>query len=38
MTDTKTLIEWAGTENLEMRVDGVDAVDPVVLEALRRDT
>jgi len=26
---------WAGTENLEERVDGVDAVDPVVLEELR---
>jgi len=27
---------WAGTENYELRVDGVDRVDPVVLEALRR--
>jgi uncharacterized Ntn-hydrolase superfamily protein len=27
---------WAGTENLEERVDGVDAIDPVVLEELRR--
>jgi uncharacterized Ntn-hydrolase superfamily protein len=27
---------WAGNENYEMRVDGVDRVDPVVLEALRR--
>jgi uncharacterized Ntn-hydrolase superfamily protein len=27
---------WAGTENYEMRVDGVERVDPVVLEALRR--
>ena len=26
---------WAGVENLEERVDGSDAVDPVVLEALR---
>jgi uncharacterized Ntn-hydrolase superfamily protein len=26
---------WAGTENLEERVDGVEAVDPVVLEELR---
>jgi uncharacterized Ntn-hydrolase superfamily protein len=26
---------WAGTENLEERIDGVDAVDPVVLEELR---
>ena len=27
---------WAGTENLEERVDGVDRIDPVVLAALRR--
>jgi uncharacterized Ntn-hydrolase superfamily protein len=27
---------WAGNENLEERVDGVDQVDPVVLEELRR--
>jgi uncharacterized Ntn-hydrolase superfamily protein len=27
---------WAGTENLEERVDGVDRVDPIVLEELRR--
>jgi uncharacterized Ntn-hydrolase superfamily protein len=27
---------WAGTENLEDRVDGIDRVDPVVLEELRR--
>jgi uncharacterized Ntn-hydrolase superfamily protein len=26
---------WAGTENLEERVDGVEAIDPVVLEELR---
>lgn len=26
---------WAGNENLEERVDGVERVDPVVLEALR---
>ena len=26
---------WAGTENLEERVDGVQAIDPVVLEELR---
>jgi uncharacterized Ntn-hydrolase superfamily protein len=26
---------WAGTENLEERIDGVDAIDPVVLEELR---
>jgi len=26
---------WAGNENLEERVDGFDAIDPVVLEELR---
>jgi len=30
------LEDWAGVENLEERVDGEDAVDPVVLDALRR--
>jgi uncharacterized Ntn-hydrolase superfamily protein len=30
------LEDWAGVENLEERVDGMDAVDPVVLEELRR--
>ena len=30
------LADWAGVENLEERVDGEDAVDPVVLDALRR--
>ena len=30
-----TLESWAGIENLEERVDGDDAIDPVVLEALR---
>jgi uncharacterized Ntn-hydrolase superfamily protein len=29
---------WAGTENLEERVDGVERVDPVVLEELRRQS
>jgi uncharacterized Ntn-hydrolase superfamily protein len=29
-------LRWAGNENLEERVDGVEAVDPVVLEELRR--
>ena len=29
---------WAGNENLEERVDGVQRVDPVVLEELRRQT
>ena len=28
--------QWAGTANLEERVDGVERVDPVVLEALRK--
>jgi uncharacterized Ntn-hydrolase superfamily protein len=27
---------WAGKENLEERVDGIERVDPVVLEALRK--
>ena len=30
-----SLDAWAGVENLEERVDGDDAVDPVVLAALR---
>jgi uncharacterized Ntn-hydrolase superfamily protein len=29
------LFRWAGNENLEERVDGIDAIDPVVLEELR---
>jgi uncharacterized Ntn-hydrolase superfamily protein len=29
---------WAGNENLEERVDGVESVDPVVLEELRRQS
>jgi len=29
------LEDWAGVENLEERVDGEDAIDPFVLEALR---
>ena len=34
--ETATAFErWAGVENLEERVDGVEAIDPVVLEALR---
>ncbi len=31
-----TLEEWAGVANLEERVDGEDAIDPFVLERLRR--
>jgi uncharacterized Ntn-hydrolase superfamily protein len=33
-----SLEEWAGVENLEERVDSMDAVDPVVLAELRRQT
>jgi uncharacterized Ntn-hydrolase superfamily protein len=33
-----TLDAWAGVENLEERVDGDDAIDPVVLDALREVT
>jgi uncharacterized Ntn-hydrolase superfamily protein len=29
-------VAWAGTENLEERVDGIERIDPVVLEELRR--
>jgi len=29
---------WAGTENLEERVDGIQRIDPVVLGALRKQT
>jgi uncharacterized Ntn-hydrolase superfamily protein len=31
----EAFFRWAGTENLEERVDGFEAVDPVVLEELR---
>ena len=30
------LEDWAGVENLEERVDGMDEIDEVVLEALRQ--
>jgi uncharacterized Ntn-hydrolase superfamily protein len=33
-----TLASWAGVENLEERVEGEDAIDPVVLERLREAT
>ena len=33
-----TFDAWAGKENLEERVDGVERIDPVVLEELRRQT
>ncbi|MGZ4381879.1 MAG: DUF1028 domain-containing protein [Gaiellaceae bacterium] len=32
------LADWAGVENLEERVDGEDAIDPVVLQHLRDST
>jgi uncharacterized Ntn-hydrolase superfamily protein len=31
----QALAAWAGTENLEERIDGVDRIDPVVLQELR---
>jgi uncharacterized Ntn-hydrolase superfamily protein len=31
-------LRWAGNENLEERVDGAEAIDPVVLEELRRQS
>ena len=34
----QTLDDWAGAANLEERVDGADAIDPVVLRELRRAT
>jgi uncharacterized Ntn-hydrolase superfamily protein len=30
--------DWAGTENLEERVDGLERIDPVVLGALRKQS
>ena len=33
-----SLDAWAGVENLEERVDGDDAIDPVVLDGLREAT
>jgi uncharacterized Ntn-hydrolase superfamily protein len=32
----KAFADWAGTANLEERVDGVERIDPIVLEALRQ--
>jgi uncharacterized Ntn-hydrolase superfamily protein len=32
----EALESWAGTENYELRVDGIEAIDPVVLAELRR--
>jgi uncharacterized Ntn-hydrolase superfamily protein len=34
----RALTDWAGVENYELRVDGAEQVDPVVLEALRRQS
>ena len=34
----ESYFSWAGKENLEERVDGVDRVDPVVIEELRRQS
>jgi uncharacterized Ntn-hydrolase superfamily protein len=34
----EALEAWAGNENLEMRVDGVESVDPVLLDHLRRQS
>jgi uncharacterized Ntn-hydrolase superfamily protein len=34
----ESLPRWAGTENLEERVDGAEQIDPVVLEELRRQS
>jgi uncharacterized Ntn-hydrolase superfamily protein len=32
----KAFADWAGTANLEERIDGVTKLDPIVLEALRK--
>jgi uncharacterized Ntn-hydrolase superfamily protein len=34
----KAFNDWAGTENLEERVEGIERVDPVVLGALRKQS
>jgi uncharacterized Ntn-hydrolase superfamily protein len=34
----KAFGDWAGAENLEERVEGVERIDPVVLEALRKQS
>lgn len=34
----QTFVQWTGKENLEDRVDGIEQIDPVVLEALRSRT
>ena len=35
---TDALTSWAGKENLEERVEGAEAIDPIVLEELRRSS
>jgi uncharacterized Ntn-hydrolase superfamily protein len=35
---TDAFRRWAGAENLEERIDGIDRLDPVVLDELRRRT
>jgi uncharacterized Ntn-hydrolase superfamily protein len=32
----RAFADWAGKENLEERVDGIERIDPVVLDALRK--
>jgi uncharacterized Ntn-hydrolase superfamily protein len=34
----RAFFDWAGTENLEERIEGVDRIDPVVLGALRKQS
>jgi uncharacterized Ntn-hydrolase superfamily protein len=34
----QVFFDWAGSENLEERIDGVERIDPVVLDALRKQT
>jgi uncharacterized Ntn-hydrolase superfamily protein len=34
----ETFVQWTGKENLEDRVDGIEQIDPVVLDALRSRT
>ena len=34
----RAFFDWAGTENLEERVEGVERIDPVVLGALRKQS
>jgi uncharacterized Ntn-hydrolase superfamily protein len=34
----QAFLDWAGSANLEERVDGLDQIDPVVLDALRTES